>query len=107
VFSKVRADTLEPHQPYDIKINLEEGASLPISPIYSLSTSKLKALCEFIDEHLNIGYIRASCSLQGEPVLFVRTKDGLLQLCINFRGLNKISKKDRYPLLKKLIVFYI
>jgi Reverse transcriptase (RNA-dependent DNA polymerase) len=98
VFSKVRADTLAPHRPYDIKINLEEGASPPISPIYSLSTSELKALREFIDEHLNIGYIRASRSSHGAPVLFVHKKDGLLQLCVDFQGLNKISKKNRYPL---------
>jgi Reverse transcriptase (RNA-dependent DNA polymerase) len=98
VFSKVHADTLALHWPYDLKINLEEGASPPIGPIYSLSASKLKGLCRFIDEHLNIGYIWASRSSHGAPVLFVRKKDGSLRLCINFRGLNKISKKDRYPL---------
>jgi Reverse transcriptase (RNA-dependent DNA polymerase) len=64
----------------------------------SLSTSELKALREFIDEHLNIGYIRASLWSHGAPVLFVHKKDGSLRLCVNFRGLNKISKKDRYPL---------
>jgi hypothetical protein len=79
VFSKVRADTLAPHRPYDIKINLEEGASPPIGPIYSLSASELKALCDFIDEHLNIGYSRASRSSHGAPVLFVRKKDGSLK----------------------------
>jgi hypothetical protein len=78
VFSKVRADTLAPHRPYDIKINLEEGASPPIGPIYSLSASELKALREYIDEHLNIGYIRASHSSHGAPVLFVRKKDASL-----------------------------
>jgi hypothetical protein len=84
VFSKVRADTLAPHRPYDIKINLEEGASPPISPIYSLSASELKALPEFIDEHLNIGYIRASHSSHDAPVLFVRKKDRLLRICVDF-----------------------
>jgi hypothetical protein len=98
VFSKARADTLAPHRPYDIKSNLEERASLPIGPIYSLSASEFKALCEFIDEHLNIGYIRASRSSHGAPVLFVCKKDVSLRLCVDFRGLNKILKKDRYPL---------
>ena len=37
VFSKAKADTLAPHHPYDLKINLEEGASPPINPMYSLS----------------------------------------------------------------------
>ena len=44
VFNKARADTLAPHRPYDLKINLEEGTSPPIGPIYSLSVSELTAL---------------------------------------------------------------
>ena len=44
VFNKARVDTLAPHRPYDLKINLEEGTSPPIGPIYSLSASELKAL---------------------------------------------------------------
>jgi hypothetical protein len=98
VFSKKRADTLAPHRPYDLKINLEDGASPPLGPMYSLSSSETQALREFIDEHLSIGFIRQSRSPHGAPVLFVRKKDGSLQLCIDFRGLNRISKKDRYPL---------
>ena len=46
-----------------------------------------------------IGFIRPSHSPHGSPVLFVRKKDGSLQLCVDFRGLNKISRKDRYLLL--------
>ena len=66
--------------------------------MYSLSQSELRTLCEFIDEHLRIGFIRPTTSPHGAPVLFVRKKDGSLRLCVDFRGLNKISKKDRYPL---------
>ena len=100
VFNKAKADTLAPHQPYDLKINLEEGLAPPIGAMYSLSQSKLQTLCEFIDEHLRIGFIRPTTSPHGAPVLFVRKKDGSLRLCVDFRGLNKISnlKKDRYPL---------
>ena len=43
-------------------------------------------------------FIHPSCSLGGAPVLFIRKKDGSLHLCIDFRGLNKIMKKDHYPL---------
>ena len=98
VFSKAKADTLAPHRPYDLKINLEEGTSPPIGTMYSLSQSELGTLREFIDEHVRIGFIRPSSSPHGAPVLFVRKKDGSLRLCVDFRGLNKISKKDRYPL---------
>ena len=44
VFSKTRANTLAPHRPYDLKINLEEGTSPPLGPIYSLSVSELQSL---------------------------------------------------------------
>ena len=70
----------------------------PQPPIYSLSNSKLGTLQEFIDEHLNIGFIRPSCSSHGSPILFVKKKDGSLWLCVDFRSLNKIPKKDCYPL---------
>ena len=98
VFSTSKADSLAPHRPYDIKINLEEGTAPPVGAVYSLSQSEVQTLREFIDEHVRIGYIRPSNSPHGAPVLFVRKKDGSLRLCVDFRGLNKISKKDRYPL---------
>ena len=66
--------------------------------MYSLSRSELQVLWVFIDEHIRIGFIQPSSSLHGALVLFVRKKDGSLWLCVDFRGLNKISKKDHYPL---------
>jgi len=98
VFSKTKAEVLPPHRPYDLKINLEEGAQPPVGPIYSLSASEQEALKEFIEENLNTGFIRPTSSLHSAPVLFVKKKDGSLCLCVDFRGLNRISKKDRYPL---------
>jgi hypothetical protein len=98
VFSEVKANTLPPHRPYDLKINLEDGTSPPPGPIYSLSQSELKALREFIDENLSIGFIRPSRSPHGAPVLFVKKKSGELRLCVDFRSLNKITRKDRYPI---------
>ena len=98
VFSKVKADTSTPHCPYDLKINLEEGASLPINLMYSLSQPELTTLWEFIDKHLHIGFIHPTNFPHRAPVLFVWKKDGSLRLCVDFRGLNKISKKDQYPL---------
>ena len=98
VFNKAKADTLAPHRPYDLKINLEEGASPPVGVMYSLSQLELQVLWEFIDEHIRIGFIWPSSSPHGAPVLFVHKKDSSFRLCVDFRGLNKISKKDRYPL---------
>ena len=55
-------------------------------------------LRDFIEENLHTGFIQPSRSLHGAPVLFVRKKDGSLQLCVDYQGLNKISRKDKYPL---------
>src|SRR6202041_2107799 len=83
---------------YHLKINLEEGYTPPLGQFYSLSHTELKALQEFLDENLAVGFISSTRSPHGEPVLFVKKKDGGLRLCVDFRGLNKITKKDRYPL---------
>ena len=99
IFSKTKAKTLPPHCPYDLKINLEKGAQPLVGPIYSLLALEQEALKEFIEENLNTGFIRPTSSLHSAPVLFVKKKDSLLHLCVDFRGLNCISKKDRYPLL--------
>jgi hypothetical protein len=98
VFSKTSASTLPPHRSYDLKIELKEGAELPIGRIYPLSEKEMVALQEFLDENLNNGFVRTSNSSHGAPILIVKKKDGSLCLCIDFHGLNKISKKDRYPL---------
>ena len=90
--------TLPEHQPYDLHIDLEEGTKPPLGHLYSLSEAELKALYEFIDENLSSGFIWPTSSSHGAPVLFVKKKNGGLQLCVNFHGLNKITKKDRYPL---------
>src|SRR5882724_6899837 len=94
VFSKSKASKLANHQPYNLKITLDEGTSLPYGPIYSLSQEELAALRKFIDENLATGLIHPSPSPHGAPVLFIRKKNGSLQLCVDFRGLNRISKKD-------------
>jgi hypothetical protein len=57
VFDKAKADTLAPHQPYDLKINLDEDSTPPLGQMYSLSQTELVALREFIDKHLATGFI--------------------------------------------------
>jgi len=98
IFSKTKAKILPPHHPYDLKINLEEGAQPPVGPIYSLLVSEQEALKEFIEENLNMGFIQPTSSPHCALVLFVKKKDGSLHLCVDFCSLNCISKKDCYPL---------
>ena len=52
IFSKAKAEKIAPHWPHDLKINLEEGTSPLIVPMYPLSPFKLEVLCNFLDDHL-------------------------------------------------------
>jgi len=97
VFSKSKAETLAPHRPYDLQIDLEKDSQPPVGTIYSLSQFEQETLKQFIDENLTNGFIRSTSSPHGAPVLFVKKKDGSLRLCVDFRSLNKITKKDQYP----------
>ena len=98
IFSKTKASILAPHREYVLKIELEEGATLPPGRLYSLSPVELETLRAFINENLRFGFIQPTSSSHAARVLFVKKKDGSLWLCVDYWGLNKISKKDRYPL---------
>ena len=98
VFDKVKASRLAPHRTSDLKLDTEPGANPPLGPIYSLSPVELATLREYLDELLSAGFIRPSKSPFGAPVLFIKKKDGSLRLCIDYRGLNAITRKDKYPL---------
>ncbi len=98
VFSGEKVGTLTPHRPYDLQINIEEGAKLIHRPIYSLSPPELAALWEFLEEHTRNGFIHPSKSPWGSPVLFIKKKDSSLCLCMDFHALNRVMEKDCYPL---------
>nr|GEV85466.1 retrovirus-related Pol polyprotein from transposon 17.6 [Tanacetum cinerariifolium] len=67
---------------------------------YRLAPSKLKELSEQLKELSEKGFIRPSSSPWGAPVLFVKKKDGSFRMCIDYRELNKLTVKNRYPLLR-------
>jgi hypothetical protein len=95
---ELSAKALPKHQPWDCEIKLEEGKEPPFGPIYQLSEKELKILKEYIQENLAKGFIQKSESPAGFPILFVPKKDGKLRLCVNYRKLNDITIKNRYPL---------
>jgi len=97
VFDAEKAGILPPHNRHDHAIELE-GGEPPYGPLYNLSVTELKALREYLDDALAKGWIRASTSPAGAPILFVPKKDGNLRLCVDYRGLNRVTKKNRYPL---------
>ncbi|KAH0602269.1 uncharacterized protein H6S33_009843, partial [Morchella sextelata] len=98
VFLPSESDKLPPHRSYDHAIDLEPGKQPPWGPVYSLSEVELKVLREYLDKMLRLGKIRPSKSPAGAPILFVKKKDGSLRLCVDYRGLNRVSIKNRYPL---------
>ena len=63
-----------------------------------MSTPELEEVRKYLIENLKKGYIMLNDSPFASPVLFVKKKDGSLRFCINYRRLNIIFKKDRYPL---------
>nr|GEU87941.1 reverse transcriptase domain-containing protein [Tanacetum cinerariifolium] len=67
---------------------------------YRLAPSKMKELSNQLQELSDKGFIRPSSSPWGAPVLFVKKKDGSFRMCIDYRELNKLTVKNRYPLLR-------
>lgn len=98
VFSKDQAQTLPPHRPYDCSIDLLPGAPLPTSRLYNLSRPEREAMEKYIHDSLAAGLIRSSSSPLGAVFFFVAKKDQTLRPCIDFRGLNNITVKNKYPL---------
>jgi hypothetical protein len=82
----------------DFSINLMPGTTPVSKAPFRMSTLELKELQLQLEELLKKGYIRPSVSPWGAPVLFVKKKDGTLRLCIDFRQLNKVTVKNKYPL---------
>ena len=99
VFEERNSQQLPPRRPnVDHEIPLIPNAKPVYGPIYNLSETELKALKEYIDKMLERGFIRPSKSPFGSPVLFVKKPDGSLRLCVDYRKLNNITVKNRYPL---------
>ena len=67
-------------------------------PIYNLSARELEILRDYLAEAQEKGWISPSNSPVGAPILFVPKADGTMRLCVDYRGLNKVTVKDRYPI---------
>jgi hypothetical protein len=89
----------------DFSINLMPGAAPVSKAPYRMSTPELKELQLQLEELLKKGYISPSMSPWGDPVLFVKKKDGMLRLCIDFWQLNKVTVKNKYPLSRIVDIF--
>ena len=70
----------------------------PFGPLYRISRTELETLKKYLEDNLSKNLIKYSSSLIGAPVLFVKKIDKSLHLYVDYRGLNKIIVKNRYPL---------
>src|SRR5579871_2735205 len=104
LFDMKIADRLPPHRPgIDHKIELEKDENghektAPWGPLYDMSREELLLLRKTLTEYLDKNFIRISNSPAAAPVLFAKKPGGGLRFCVDYRGLNAITRKDRYPL---------
>lgn len=98
VFDPEAAAKLPPLDGRAHAIQLDPDKTPPWGPIYNLAAKELEVLREYIHNALEKGWIRRSTSPAGAPILFVPKKGGTLRLCVDYRALNQITRKDRAPL---------
>ncbi|KAL0291142.1 UNVERIFIED_CONTAM: Transposon Tf2-12 polyprotein [Sesamum calycinum] len=89
---------LPPHREVDFTIETLPGvAPISIAP-YRMAPVELQELKKQLEELLEKGFVRPSTSPWGAPVLFVKKKDGSMRLCVDYRQLNRVTVKNKYPL---------
>lgn len=98
VFSKASFDSLPEHKKWDHAIELIPQAVSRSCKVYPLSPNEQKELDVFLEENLKTGRIRPSKSPMASPVFFVKKKDGSLRFVQDYRALNDMTIKNRYPL---------
>ncbi|GJY21933.1 putative reverse transcriptase domain-containing protein [Tanacetum coccineum] len=87
-----------PTRQVEFQIDLVPGVALVARAPYRLAPSEMEELSTQLQELSDKGFIRPSSSPWGAPVLFVKKKDGSFRMCIDYRELNKLTVKNRYPL---------
>lgn len=98
VFSQKEFDQLPERRPWDHVIELTPGSKPVDCKVYPLSPQEQKALDEFLEENIRTGRIRPSSSPMASPFFFIKKKDGTLRPVQDYRKLNDMTIKNRYPL---------
>jgi hypothetical protein len=98
VFPSSLPSGLPPDRGDAMRIETDPGADPPFKPVIRLSIAELDELKKQLDDLLAKKLIKPSTSPYGAPVLFVKKADGSLRMCVDYRGLNRITRKNRHPL---------
>lgn len=98
VFEEDVFNLLPERKPWDHAIELLPGAKPYCGKIYAMTRDEQVALDKFLQENIKTGRIRPSKSPWGAPFFFVKKKDGKLRPVQDYRKLNEMTKKNRYPL---------
>ncbi|KAI9035588.1 reverse transcriptase family protein [Aspergillus affinis] len=99
VFLKMNSDELPPYREgHDAKIERTEPNNINYGPLYKMSTAELEAVKQYIVDNLAKGFIQPSNAPLASPILMAEKPDGGLRFCIDYRKLNAITRKDRYPI---------
>ena len=89
---------LPPYREVELAIDLMPGTSPIYMAPYRLAPAELKELKDQLKDLLNKGFIRRNSSPWSAPALFVTKKDGSMRMCIDYRKLNRVTVKNKYPL---------
>ena len=89
--------TLPPRREIDHKIELLPGSVAPAQAPYRMAPKELAELRRQLNELLEAGLIQPSKAPYGAPVLFQKKQDGSLRMCVDYRALNKVTVKNKYP----------
>ena len=104
-FNKQNSNKLLPHRPYDHKIELEPEKRFSLGPFYGIFQNELLVFQKYLKKNLAKGFIRVSIFEAVSPVLFARKLERGLRFCIDYCGLNAITRKNRYstPLIEETL----
>ena len=105
IFKEQEFPPFPPNRDVKFHIQLEEGAQIPASPVRKLSPALVEQLRTMLQELLRDGLIVPSTSPFAAPLLMIKKPDGSYRICIDYRKLNAVTIKDRYPLPNPNMIF--
>ena len=98
VFPQDLPSGLPPERQVQHSIDVVQNSKPVSKPPYRLSATKASEVERQLADYLGRGFIRPSSSPWASPILLVKKKDGSMRMCVDYRGLNSLTVKNKYPL---------